>query len=169
MSYMCNLGLFENSHGVITCLKMASRTDEYTQKLIKNTGIVPTIAGHNPEKSVLGEENRTEENRTEEKKPKRVTFKKPTLDDVRLYCIEKNSSVDPESFIDYYTSNGWKVGKNSMKDWQATIRQWEKRDVARSKQGVSKQTDNTATRYLDYAEQAYAQAVAEERSDKAIR
>jgi predicted phage replisome organizer len=58
------------------------------------------------------------------KRPKR--FKPPSVDEVRAYCRERKNMVDAEKFIDYYTSNGWKVGKNSMKDWKAAVRTWEK-------------------------------------------
>lgn len=54
------------------------------------------------------------------------TFKKPTLEEVKAYCIERNNGVDAERWMDYYTSNGWKVGRNPMKDWKATVRNWEK-------------------------------------------
>jgi len=57
---------------------------------------------------------------------KRKTFKRPTLEDVFSYCRERSNSVDPQQFIDYYESNGWKVGRNAMKDWKAAIRTWEK-------------------------------------------
>lgn len=53
-------------------------------------------------------------------------FKKPTLDEVQQYCSERNNNISAEKFIDYYESNGWKVGRNSMKDWKATVRNWEK-------------------------------------------
>jgi hypothetical protein len=36
--------------------------------------------------------------------------------------------VDPEEFVDFYTSKGWKVGKNPMKDWKAAVRTWARRD-----------------------------------------
>jgi len=55
-------------------------------------------------------------------------FKKPTIDEVRAYCLERNNKVDPEQFVDFYTSKGWKVGKEPMKDWKAAVRTWEKRD-----------------------------------------
>lgn len=58
------------------------------------------------------------------KKSKR--FVKPTLEDIKAYCQGRNNSVNAERFFDYYESNGWKVGKNSMKDWKAAIRTWEK-------------------------------------------
>lgn len=44
------------------------------------------------------------------------------------YCEERHNDVDPEAFIAFYESNGWKVGKNSMKDWRAAVRTWEKRE-----------------------------------------
>ena len=56
-------------------------------------------------------------------------FKKPTAQEVNEYCVERNNSVNPESFIDFYESNGWKVGKNPMKDWKACVRTWEKNTV----------------------------------------
>ena len=53
-------------------------------------------------------------------------FVKPTIEEVSDYCDERNNDVDAEKFYDYYSSNGWKVGKNSMKDWKASVRTWEK-------------------------------------------
>ena len=53
-------------------------------------------------------------------------FTKPTLAEVQAYCTERNNNVDAEHFYDYYEANGWKVGKNSMKDWKASVRTWER-------------------------------------------
>ena len=55
-------------------------------------------------------------------------FVPPSIEEVRAYCLERNNTVDPEQFVDFYTSKGWKVGKESMKDWKAAVRTWEKRD-----------------------------------------
>ena len=52
--------------------------------------------------------------------------KHPTLYEVKAYCSERGNKVDPERWFDYYTSNGWKVGKNPMKDWKAAVRTWER-------------------------------------------
>ena len=60
-------------------------------------------------------------------------FTPPTLKDVTNYCLERNNRVDPQHFIDYYTSNGWKVGKNTMKDWKAAVRTWERNGYDRPK------------------------------------
>lgn len=55
--------------------------------------------------------------------PKRFT--RPTLDEVQRFVTEQNLNVDPEAFIDYYTSVGWKVGgKAPMKSWKAAARNW---------------------------------------------
>ncbi len=52
-------------------------------------------------------------------------FSPPTRQDVAEYCAEKGfSDLDVERFVDYYTSNGWMVGKSKMKDWKATVRNW---------------------------------------------
>lgn len=61
-----------------------------------------------------------------EKKPQQTRFVKPTLEEVGAYCKERNNSVDIQRWFDYYESNGWKVGKNPMKDWKASIRTWER-------------------------------------------
>ena len=58
-------------------------------------------------------------------KTTRKRFTPPTVDQVREYCLERGNSVDPQRFVDYYKSNGWKVGKNPMKDWKAAVRTWE--------------------------------------------
>lgn len=59
-------------------------------------------------------------------------FKKPTLDEVKNYCIERNNKIDPQSFIDYYDSVGWKIGKNHMKNWKAAIRTWERNNNSKN-------------------------------------
>ena len=57
---------------------------------------------------------------------KRKRFEKPTLSQITQYCHERNNNVNAEQFYDYYESNGWKVGKNAMKDWKACVRTWER-------------------------------------------
>lgn len=51
---------------------------------------------------------------------------KPSLEEISTYCLERKNSVDPQKFLDYHIANGWKVGRNPMKDWKATVRTWEK-------------------------------------------
>ena len=54
------------------------------------------------------------------------SFEKPSLDDIKEYCLERKSKVNPEQFFDYYESIGWKVGQNEIKNWKACLRTWEK-------------------------------------------
>lgn len=54
-------------------------------------------------------------------------FHKPTLLEVKAYCEERHNGIAPEQWYDYYEANGWKVGRNAMKDWKACIRSWERR------------------------------------------
>lgn len=58
----------------------------------------------------------------------RESFVKPTLDELRAYILEKGFSVDPERFLDYYDSNGWKVGKSRMKDWKKAVNNWQRNE-----------------------------------------
>ena len=60
--------------------------------------------------------------------PKVKRFKSPTVEEIKGYCEERGNSICPQNFFDYYESNGWKVGKNPMKDWKAAVRQWERRE-----------------------------------------
>lgn len=96
-------------------------------------------------REVEGEEKRKEE------KGRSNRFAPPTLDDVAAYCTERGNGIDPQRFIDYYQSNGWKVGKNPMKDWKAAVRNWETRDAA------PKKADDEAEirQYYQQAKQLY--------------
>ena len=62
-------------------------------------------------------------------------FSPPSFDDVKSYCQERENGVDPQAFVDWYTSNGWKVGKNPMKDWKAAVRTWERKEVNHGRNG----------------------------------
>lgn len=57
---------------------------------------------------------------------KDIYMLKPTVEEIRAYCLKRKNQVDAERFFDFYESKGWKVGKNAMKSWEACIRTWEK-------------------------------------------
>jgi len=65
-------------------------------------------------------------------------FTPPTRDDVDQYAkaemIGSETSVD--KFHDYYTANGWKVGRNAMKDWKAAFRNWIKNEKQYQQNGT---------------------------------
>ena len=66
---------------------------------------------------------------------KKALFKKPTLDEVKNYCILRNNNIDAEAFIDFYESKNFMIGKNKMKDWKAAVRTWERREIKKSTMG----------------------------------
>ena len=70
-------------------------------------------------------------------------FKKPTLDELEHYCIERQNRVDIQKFYNFYESNGWKVGKNPMKDWRASVRGWERNSFDDKKQSKTQSQLNS--------------------------
>jgi hypothetical protein len=131
MTYMVELGLFEESNGMITCLKMASRTDEYTQKLLQSIKKYPdnitTLSAQSLTKSVLIEENRIEEIILDKKEK---TIKTEVLEDY---------------FEDFWYKYPKKVGKEAARkawnkanpdiikvidaiNWQRETKQWQAED-----------------------------------------
>ena len=75
------------------------------------------------------EENSIDKNNKESSR----RFTPPSFEEVKAYCDERQNRVDPQSFVDFYTSKGWKIGQNPMKDWKAAVRTWEKRDSEKPK------------------------------------
>jgi hypothetical protein len=76
-----------------------------------------------------------------ESKKRESRFQRPTLPQIQDYVFEKALNVDPERFFDYYESNGWRVGRNPMKDWKAALRNWSSKD--------SKKNTNTTFAAID--------------------
>ena len=96
---------------------------------LTNVDFVQTKVNKNeqtPTKSTVYEYVNVNVNDNEVIGKKRKRFIPPTLEEVKKYCIERNNSVDPQRFIDFYSSKGWMVGKNKMKDWKASVRTWER-------------------------------------------
>jgi hypothetical protein len=60
-----------------------------------------------------------------EKSPR---FKKPTIEEITLYCQERNNTISAENFFNFYESKGWRVGNQPMKDWKAAVRTWESKE-----------------------------------------
>lgn len=75
---------------------------------------------------------------------KEKPFRKPTIEEVKAYCIERNNGVDATRFWNYYESKGWKVGKAPMKDWKASVRTWER--------GNTTSSQPTTPKKLEYGE-----------------
>lgn len=94
---------------------------------------------NNNKENIIKENSESEKDSVPEssarKKGSKEKFIKPTVEEIRAYCRERNNIVDAERFYDYYESNGWKVGKNTMKDWKAAVRTWERNGFDTGKRG----------------------------------
>ena len=92
-----------------------------------------------------------EEEKPKRRKPSAPRFKPPTLEQVKAYCDEMNyHMVDPVRWFNYYSANGWMVGRNHMKDWKAAVRTWTRPkegggNVGRKHNSAWRDADLTAT------------------------
>jgi len=100
---------------------------------------------------VYTDKNSIEEKRIEEKRID--PFKKPTIEEIEVYCKERKNKVSPNKFYNFYESKGWMVGKNKMKDWKACVRTWEE----------DKNQDNTP---VWYKQDILKEEMSEEESNK---
>jgi len=117
-----------------TCLERLKLTNEITIKSDKQGTIIQVVKYKDYQvttnelttnQPISNQQVTTNKNDNKEKNENN-TFKPPTANDVRSYCLERNNFVNAETFIDFYESKGWMVGKNKMKDWKACVRTWEK-------------------------------------------
>ena len=81
----------------------------------------------------LGKDSIGQDNKKDS--PKR--FVPPSIDEVQAYCSERGNGIDAQSFIDFYASKGWLVGKTKMTDWKAAVRTWESRKRKQSRPAYS--------------------------------
>ena len=91
----------------------------------------PTLLNTN--KQNTNKQNTNKQNTNENEKSKRFTI--PTLEEIQNYCNERQNKINPEYFLDYYTARDWKFNNGGkMKDWKATIRNWERLEKNREQQ-----------------------------------
>ena len=97
-----------------------SKTQGFQESVTLQLPIVGECRGN------VGLEEGTEEN-GEEMPPKRQCFIPPSIEEVRTYIKQKGYDIDAESFVAFYGSKGWMIGKNKMKNWRMAIVTWSKR------------------------------------------
>ena len=78
-------------------------------------------------------------------------FVPPTPEEVAEYCRERGNKVDPERFVNFYASKGWKVGNQAMKDWKAAVRTWENEDRQKGQKTAKTMASHDYTQ-RDYSE-----------------
>lgn len=92
------------------------------------------------EKDIELEKDIDKKEKDKKKKRKTDVFQKPSEEEIMEYCNSiGHGEFDAQRFVDYYDANGWKVGKNPMKDWKATVRNW----IRNSEDKDSKQSLNS--------------------------
>lgn len=109
----------------ITIVNYGDFNDSVTTKHTTNTTTSRQQARQQAATTKECKNEKNEKNITLTPKPERLIIP-PTVDMVREYCQSRMNGIDAEEFVDFYTSKGWMVGKTKMKDWQATVRTWEK-------------------------------------------
>jgi len=117
---------------------------DHLRRLIINYGLYGTEPGNLSEiedlawticRELIDQQQHRREVNTENasgprKKPTAPRMKKPTVEEIAAYCKAKGYHINAEHFYSYYEANGWKVGRNAMKSWQATCANWATRDKA---------------------------------------
>jgi DNA-binding transcriptional ArsR family regulator len=68
--------------------------------------------------------------------------KKPSVQEIKDYCLERNNGIDAEQFYHFYESKDWKIGKEKMKSWKSCIITWEKRKQKTTTSKIDQQLDN---------------------------
>ena len=108
--------IYQEPYSLVCC-------DDSKRYVICQAVDIPMV---DPDKNSI-DQGSTEESSTEGMTPGQQTTRRfcpPSVSEVKEYCLEHEYPVDPERFIDYYDANGWKVGRNPMKDWRAAVRVW---------------------------------------------
>ena len=113
------LGIKDNGVYTLGCQPVAERLPSGCPSIVESSA----VESSGEEDSVEDVPDKNVGHKTSHKR-----FTPPTVDEVRAYCQERQNGVNPQRFVDYYSSNGWMVGKNKMKDWKAAIRTWEQKE-----------------------------------------
>ena len=115
----------------------ARKKREYRQKLLGQGQNEDNVRQEIEKELELDKEIEKDNNKSD--KPTTKRFTPPSLEEVQAYCTERNNNVDAERFINHYTSNGWMVGRNKMKDWKAAVRTWERSSFNNTKEEEPKE------------------------------
>lgn len=91
-------------------------------------------------------------------KSKGKKFIPPTAEEVEAFCTDKGLNIDAARFVDYYSSIGWRVGKNQiqMRDWHAAARNWCRRTENGSGCSTQPTKPRPAASMVDEYEAAFA-------------
>lgn len=124
-----------------------------TESAPTSNNIYNNINNNNKE-NIIKENSESEKDSVPEssarKKGSKEKFIKPTVEEIKTYCAERNNQLDAEYFYDHYEANGWKIGKAPMKDWKATIRNWERNGYSGSQKKATTCGDNKSAEFMKF-------------------
>lgn len=161
MIFMVEIGLFESSSNMITCMKLAESIDKSMTNSPKMRKWLETKSVMTKPDDVMTLTDgvstcpELEEEVEVEKKKNTKRFAPPSIEEVLEHITEKGYPYknEAEKFWNYYESNGWKVGKNKMKNWKASATGWMTRANLPKKQGSQHQEyDHEAARQREIEE-----------------
>ena len=89
------------------------------------TGITSAVLEVN---SAINPQSKVKESIVDKSKEKESGFPPPSLSEIKSYCKEQKLTIKAESFYNYYTANGWMLGKVEMKDWKSALELWQSRE-----------------------------------------
>ena len=101
------------------------------QELSSGNNKIDNIYDNKIDNITIKEKKEIKEKKKDLPETKERVFKKPSVEEISSYCQERNNNINPEQFYDYYEANGWKINRNPMKDWKATVRNWERNEFNR--------------------------------------
>lgn len=131
--FLCNYAKYQGS----SARGVQSDMQNTMQSTVHNT-VQSTVQS---DRQFLPNKEEDKEYKEHKEGEKARRFTPPTLDELRAYIFKQDLKIDAQRFLDYYEANGWKVGKNPMKDWRAAARSWEARDRNEPKKNA-KRFDN---------------------------
>lgn len=118
-----------NKYSIISFTDKENWTDDSDIFPNNSTNTLPIKSPTNPQQIPTERDlENIETKRLRESGTRKARFTPPTVKEVKAYCAEIGSSINAEYFIDYYEANGWRTGRNPMRDWRATVRNWTKRE-----------------------------------------
>lgn len=124
---------------------------EFGRGVRNSDGGSPEIGPNNKEENKDRFINKPSLSNAHARESKKSAFVAPSLEEVREYCAARGSKIDPEAFVAFYTSKGWKIGSAPMKDWRAAVITWEKREA----QHPTSPNPSAPRRKESYVESAY--------------
>lgn len=152
-SVICDFDLFiikDNEFGSLSVERRLNERNEKSRKAKESANYRWSNANalRTDYERIAIKENKKKEIKEKINTGKAIAFIPPTVGDIQSYCKERNNTVDAAYFFDFYSSKGWMVGKNKMKDWKAAVRTWERKENTNIKtSNRNEQTESQSRRY----------------------